>query len=188
MRSELSRSEQRATALDVQDRGYAAAKVAHRREAAATERLAELENARGMSTEEKKELEEELEEEKRAAHFAARFAEDQTVSSAPRPPVTREAGVRAKIQERPPVPAEKFLGRWQSEPDLDGVSRRRNVNPYILPKPALRPQVQWEPMLALTQLSNYRARFLLYRSQNLQENMRLKALAEIYTMHSFALL
>ena len=26
----------------------------------------------------------------------------------------------------------------------------------------------------------------LYRSQVLQENMRLKALAEIYTMHSFA--
>ena len=49
MRSELSRSEQRATALDIQDRGYAAAEVAHRREAAATERLAELENARGMS-------------------------------------------------------------------------------------------------------------------------------------------
>ena len=27
-----------------------------------------------------------------------------------------------------------------------------------------------------------------YRNENLQENMRLKALAEIYTMHSFALL
>jgi hypothetical protein len=33
-----------------------------------------------------------------------------------------------------------------------------------------------------------RARSLLYRSQILQVNMRLKALAEIYTMHSFALL
>ena len=32
----------------------------------------------------------------------------------------------------------------------------------------------------------YRARSRLYRSQILQENMRLKALAEIYTMHSFA--
>ena len=31
-----------------------------------------------------------------------------------------------------------------------------------------------------------RARSRLYRSQILQENMRLKALAEIYTMHSFA--
>ena len=31
-----------------------------------------------------------------------------------------------------------------------------------------------------------RARYRLYRSQILQENMRLKALAEIYTMHSFA--
>ena len=31
-----------------------------------------------------------------------------------------------------------------------------------------------------------RARARLYRSQFLQENMRLKALAEIYTMHSFA--
>ena len=30
------------------------------------------------------------------------------------------------------------------------------------------------------------ARYLLYRSQNLQENMRWKALAEIYTMYSFA--
>ena len=33
-----------------------------------------------------------------------------------------------------------------------------------------------------------RARSRLYRSEILQENMRLKALAEIYTMHSFALL
>ena len=33
-----------------------------------------------------------------------------------------------------------------------------------------------------------RARSRLYRSQILQVNMRLKALAEIYTMHSFALL
>ena len=31
-----------------------------------------------------------------------------------------------------------------------------------------------------------RARSRLYRSQIFQENMRLKALAEIYTMHSFA--
>ena len=34
----------------------------------------------------------------------------------------------------------------------------------------------------------YKARSRLYRSEILQENMRLKALAEIYTMHSFALL
>ena len=34
----------------------------------------------------------------------------------------------------------------------------------------------------------YRACSQLYRSRILQENMRLKALAEIYTMHSFALL
>ena len=34
----------------------------------------------------------------------------------------------------------------------------------------------------------YRARSRLYRNQILQENMRLKALAEIYKMHSFALL
>ena len=32
----------------------------------------------------------------------------------------------------------------------------------------------------------YRARSRLHRSQILQENMRLKALAEIYPMHSFA--
>ena len=32
----------------------------------------------------------------------------------------------------------------------------------------------------------YRARSRLYRSRILQENMRWKALAEIYTMHSFA--
>ena len=31
----------------------------------------------------------------------------------------------------------------------------------------------------------YKARSRLYRSQILQVNMRLKALAEIYTMHSF---
>ena len=30
------------------------------------------------------------------------------------------------------------------------------------------------------------ARYRLYRSQILQQNMRWKALAEIYTMHSFA--
>ena len=33
-----------------------------------------------------------------------------------------------------------------------------------------------------------RARARLYRNEILQENMRLKALAEIFTMHSFALL
>ena len=32
----------------------------------------------------------------------------------------------------------------------------------------------------------YTARSRLYRNEILQENMRLKALAEIYTMHSFA--
>ena len=32
----------------------------------------------------------------------------------------------------------------------------------------------------------YRARSRLYRNEILQENVRLKALAEIYTMHSFA--
>ena len=32
----------------------------------------------------------------------------------------------------------------------------------------------------------YRARSRLYRNEILQVNMRLKALAEIYTMHSFA--
>ena len=32
----------------------------------------------------------------------------------------------------------------------------------------------------------YRARSRLYRGQILQQNMRLKALVEIYTMHSFA--
>ena len=53
------------------------------------------------------------------------------------------------------------------------------------------------PMLALTRLSNYQtlkgsfsagwlARSRLYQSQILQVNMRWKALAEIYTMHSFA--
>ena len=31
----------------------------------------------------------------------------------------------------------------------------------------------------------YRARSRLYRNENLQENMRLKALTEIYTVHSF---
>ena len=34
----------------------------------------------------------------------------------------------------------------------------------------------------------FRARSRLYRHEILQENVRLKALAEIYTMHSFALL
>ena len=34
----------------------------------------------------------------------------------------------------------------------------------------------------------YTARSRLYRNEILQENMRLKALGEIYTMHSFALL
>ena len=34
----------------------------------------------------------------------------------------------------------------------------------------------------------YKARYRLYRSQTLQENSRLKALAEIYTIHSFTYL
>ena len=33
----------------------------------------------------------------------------------------------------------------------------------------------------------YKSRSRLYRNEILQENMRLKAFAEIYTMHSFAL-
>ena len=44
-------------------------------------------------------------------------------------------------------------------------------------------------MLALTQLSNYltlKASFLAVSKPNLQVNMRWKALAEIYKMHSFA--
>ena len=41
-------------------------------------------------------------------------------------------------------------------------------------------------MRELDRLKLYRARSRLYRSKILQENMRLKALAEIYTMHSFA--
>ena len=41
-------------------------------------------------------------------------------------------------------------------------------------------------MRELDRLKLYRARYRLYRSQILQENMRWKALAEIYTMHSFA--
>ena len=41
-------------------------------------------------------------------------------------------------------------------------------------------------MRELDRFKLYRARSRLYRSQTLQVNMRLKALAEIYTMHSFA--
>ena len=42
-----------------------------------------------------------------------------------------------------------------------------------------------EPPLALGE-EVQTARYRLYRSQILQQNMRWKALAEIYTMHSFA--
>ena len=42
-----------------------------------------------------------------------------------------------------------------------------------------------EPPLALSE-ELQTARYRLYRSQLLRENMRWKALAEIYTMHSFA--
>ena len=41
-------------------------------------------------------------------------------------------------------------------------------------------------MRELDRLKLYRARSRLYRSQILQVNTRWKALAEIYTMHSFA--
>ena len=49
------------------------------------------------------------------------------------------------------------------------------------------------PALSLAKIATgccklYRARSRLYRNEILQENMRLKALAEIYTLHSFALL
>ena len=47
------------------------------------------------------------------------------------------------------------------------------------PRPVRGPRLR-----ALAKL--WRARSRLYRSQLLQVNMRLKALAEIYTMHSFA--
>ena len=53
--------------------------------------------------------------------------------------------------------------------------------------PRLRAFLGWPDSLGpKTQLQ--RARSRLYRNQILQVNMRLKALAEIYTMHSFALL
>ena len=42
------------------------------------------------------------------------------------------------------------------------------------------------PLRELDRLKHYRARSRLYRSRLLQPNIRLKALAEIYTMHSFA--
>ena len=44
----------------------------------------------------------------------------------------------------------------------------------------------WVATLATGKLDRVRSR--LYRGKNLQENMRLKALAKIYTMRSFALL
>ena len=55
--------------------------------------------------------------------------------------------------------------------------------------PALVDEGMREPRLAITIAGCgklYRARSRLYRNEILQENMRLKALAEIYTMHSFA--
>ena len=60
-----------------------------------------------------------------------------------------------------------------------GLGRTRALLAALLAGACLR-----EPGLGLLQI--YRARSRLYRNQILQENMRLKALAEIYTMHSFA--
>ena len=91
--------------------------------------------------------------------------------------------IRAKLRR------EKTLQRLEE--------RRKGRDPRIRARVVRCPR----PMLGLTQLSNYLtlkgsfsagwlagkpARSRLYRSQILQVNMRWKALAEIYTMHSFA--
>ena len=66
------------------------------------------------------------------------------------------------LRHRPPLPGE--LRR--------GVRDARSEVPFFL--------------LAGTISKFYRDRSWLYQSEILQENMRLKALAEIYIMHSFA--
>ena len=68
--------------------------------------------------------------------------------------------------------------------------------PYALPRVPLITSISWSKprwsryavaeSSTRTQLELYKARSRLYRSQILQVNVRLKALAEIYTMHSFA--
>ena len=65
--------------------------------------------------------------------------------------------------------------------------RRRSLRSPALERRPNRAEA--EPMLGLTQLSNYltlKGSFSPVSKPNLQENMRLKALAKIYTMHSFA--
>ena len=65
-------------------------------------------------------------------------------------------------------------------PQLFGLA----VAPVLLVTPRLQ---AFRRSLGLGRSSKLdRARSRLYRGQILQENMRLKALAEIYTMHSFA--
>ena len=72
-----------------------------------------------------------------------------------------------------------LLGQFPLDPTAVGLLRRRGA----------------EPMLGLTQLSHYltlKGSFSAVSKPNLNEilqvNMRWKALAEIYKMHSFALL
>ena len=63
-----------------------------------------------------------------------------------------------------------------------GTPRRRADDDEVLPL------IEGFDRRATEPFELYRARSRLYRNEMLQVNMRLKALAEIYTMHSFALL
>ena len=97
-----------------------------------------------------------------------------------------------------PSLAEKYMDR-KPRFGIDYLSVCRGCNRLAgwvgAPRLFLRPplpahQEQLRPSRAHVLIARsgklHRARSRLYRNQILQENMRLKALAEIYTMHSFA--
>ena len=76
---------------------------------------------------------------------------------------------------------EAYRGQVRGEAEPPGEVRRRRAL-------RLRLRVEIQPSGGRYQLVREidRARSRLYRTHVLQVNMRLKALAEIYTMHSFA--
>ena len=81
-----------------------------------------------------------------------------------------------------------FQAWWAEEPGRHPVADRSRTEDIADKSGTVEEDIaaksSYSGMRMLTKLD--RARSRLYRSQILQENMRLKALAEIYTMHSFA--
>ena len=86
---------------------------------------------------------------------------------------------------------------WSFQEDYKRKASTPRIRPEAVVCPSARPTgapatpvgantLRWHALAAARSGKLYRARSRLYRGQSLQVNMRLKALAEIYTMHSFA--